>query len=403
MIDSIVVASALLLATATTTSSPSEESLTLERALTMAFEKNPELRALAEDVSIARARLDAVGRLFRENPEIEASAGPRLRSGEDTSIDVEVSLEQPLEVFGQRGLRIDAAEQTLRASELRHKARKNELAFEVRAAFARALAAKRRVALANDIDALAQETLRAADERQRSGAASRIEVNSARVELGRAARDRSESERELAGAEAELGMLLALESVRSVDGDLANAAAREVKATVVTRAEIEAAKYEQRAAALERQSAARDAFPDLRAGATYAREEGANIILGTVAIELPFFERNQVERAIATGRERQAALVLEATEGRVARELELARRRYASAKAATSAYAGDVLRAMEENLSLAAEAYRAGKFDFLQLTLVRRETLDARRGYIESLEALNLAEAELLRAVGGEQ
>jgi outer membrane protein, heavy metal efflux system len=405
VIDPIMVAGAMALAAATgtrTSTSTSLERLTIERALAIAVGRNAEVRSMQAEVAGAVGWLAGDSRWVRENPSISAAIGPRVRMGDgETEIDVEIALEQPIEVFGQRGLRAGAAEQALRALEHRLAARKNELVFEVRSAFARALAAKMRVALAVDGDAVAQDTLRAAEERQRSGAASRIEVNSARVELGRAARDRFEAELALAGAEAELASLLALERLPVVDGDLAAAAARDVAQNEGARAELEAAISERRAAELEEKSAARDAFPELGVGARYAREEGADIVLGTLSIELPVFERNQGERALAESRGRQAAITAEETEQRVAREVELARRRYASAKKATGAYAGEVVRAMEENSSLAAEAYRSGKFDFLQLTLVRRETLDARRGYIESLEALNLAEAELLRAIGG--
>lgn len=400
MIDPIMVASAILLATSTTASALDERRLTLDRALALAIERNLELRVQEQEVAIARGRAEHDARLFRENPQLSAAVGPRF--GGDTTLELEAAIEQPLELFGQRGLRAEAASRSQRAAELRYAARKNELAFSVRSAFARALAAKMHVALAADIRAVAEDTLRAAEERHRSGAASRIEVNSARVELGRSARDSSEADRGLAAAEAELAALLSLEFLPSVDGDLAAAAAREDVAPGKTRrAELDATAREVEAAHLEQQSAERSAYPELRAGARYAREDAANIVLGTLAIELPFFERNQNERAIADGRAQQAALAFEATARGIEREVELARRQYAAAKRATRAYAGEVLKAMEENLSLAAEAYRAGKFDFIQLTLVRRETLDARRGYIESLEALNLAEAELLRAVGG--
>jgi cobalt-zinc-cadmium efflux system outer membrane protein len=59
-----------------------------------------------------------------------------------------------------------------------------------------------------------------------------------------------------------------------------------------------------------------------------------------------------------------------------------------------------VLEALDENVALVNKGYEAGKIDFLQLILIRRETLEARRDYIEALEELNTAEAELDRVVG---
>ena len=72
------------------------------------------------------------------------------------------------------------------------------------------------------------------------------------------------------------------------------------------------------------------------------------------------------------------------------------------AREAARAYEGEVVQAAQENLSLLATAYRAGKIGLFELILIRRDALEARRGHIESVEEVRVAEAEIRRAVGAE-
>jgi cobalt-zinc-cadmium efflux system outer membrane protein len=92
--------------------------------------------------------------------------------------------------------------------------------------------------------------------------------------------------------------------------------------------------------------------------------------------------------------------VVETTQARVQTEVSLARRRYEEAAAAAKLYGGEVKSAVEQNLALGTEAYRAGKIDFLQLMLIRRSAIDAEVAAIESAEELAAAKAELDRATG---
>ena len=54
-------------------------------------------------------------------------------------------------------------------------------------------------------------------------------------------------------------------------------------------------------------------------------------------------------------------------------------------------------------MELGTESYRAGKIDFLQLLLIRRQTLEARNEHINVLEELTAAQAQLDRSTGSYQ
>ena len=169
------------------------------------------------------------------------------------------------------------------------------------------------------------------------------------------------------------------------------------------RADLQAARAELEAARARQRLATREALPSPRLGVTYSREEEAQIVQGTLGLELPLVQRNQAARGVAAARLAQAEQALQTLERAVRMEVRLATERYQTASAAADAYGGGVLAALEENLALVNEAYRAGKVDFFELLVIRREALDARRDYIEALEELNAAGAQLKRAVGSIQ
>ncbi|ATB27291.1 TolC family protein [Melittangium boletus] len=388
-------------------SAPAPLSLTQEEAVTLALERSPRLLSARAEALSAQARLDGASLLAQTNPELQGAVGPRLRDGV-SSLDVTVGVSQRLELFGQRGARREAAAAQLTASEARLETLRVSLAAEVRGAFARLLASEQEWSLADEGQLLAEQALQAAEERQTAGAASRIEVNTARVELGRAAHARVLAERRRTLARGELRLLLGLEPSEAMEakGELRPGMTDPppldalVERALARRADVKAARSELDAARAEVELASREAWPGTRLGASYSQEEGARIVQGTLGIELPVFNRNQAARGVGAARLTQTRGLLEATERLVRTEVGLALERYRTARAAVAVYSEDVLEALQQNLALVNEAYRAGKVDFFQLLLIRRDALDARRGYIEALEELLIAEAQLTRTLG---
>ena len=382
--------------------------LSEKEAVALALERNPDLQALAADVSAAQARLAGASPLLATNPEVSVGVGPRYReSGTITDANVEVA--QRIEIAGQRGLRMQAAEAGIGAAEARLQARKAEVAADARTAFVRVLAAEEQLALARAAFDLARSGLSAAEERKRVGAASQIEINTARVEMGRAVREQLAATRRRASAGAELGLLLGLSSDEDIrpQGTLSAPPLRDgvdlrrlEQQALEGRADLRAARQELTAAGAERSLAGREVAPSPRLGMAFQHEEGANIVLGTIGIDLPLFNRNQTARGTTAARERQAQVALAALERRVSQEIGLAVGRYQAAANAASVYRGEVLAASEQNLALVTEAYRAGKIDFLQLVVLRRSAVEARLGFIEAVEELNAADAQLDRVLG---
>lgn len=402
-----IVAAALLLAAA----GARAQALTSERAVEVALERNGELAALAAEVRAADARLAGARLPLQSNPELSAAAGPR-RTGDDRTTDLEFELSQRLELFGQRGARIEGARAEREAASARLAARRVELAASVREVHARALAAERLVALARDELAVARAAASAAERRFDLGGTSRLEVNTARSEVGRAARAVSVATSRLASARAELRVSLALEpgSELSLEGELplptelqpldvealARAAAEERADVLEARRELQAAEAEQRLSG-------REAFPSAVVGARYSREERADVFLGTLSFEVPLFNRNQAGRGIAAARVARAAAEVAAATRRADQEVRLAAAQLESAVEAARAFDAEAVAGAEENLALSTRAYEAGKIGLADLLLVRRSAVEARRDHIEALQELASAEAQLARAAGSQR
>lgn len=381
--------------------------LGLDDAVRLALEQNVEVRLARSEVEVATARQAGASLLLQNNPELSASAGQRSRRGDRTP-DYTVSIAQPIEIAGQRASRMERATATFRSAEARLTVRRLAVVAEVRQAFARALAAQAELKVADEGVELAKQALNAAEERHRAGDASLIEVNTARIEVGRTSRERVAALQQVQLSMTGMRALLGLEGHENLRlrGGFERLSSAPIFGPEVLerarrqRADLLAARAELEAAEAELSLAERDAFPTPRIGASYSSEEGAQIVQGTLSLDLPLFNRNQEGKGVARERVSQTRLALEALERRVAQEVELALAGRLAAQAALDTVSGDVLRAAESNLELANEGYRAGQLDFLQLLLIRRSTLDARREHIQALEELTRAEAQLALVLG---
>lgn len=386
--------------------------LTVDEAIRLAQSNNPELQQVTADVSAGKARLDGASLLLQHNPTLTAEAGPRDDPSIKQGVEYSFQLLQQVEVAGQRGVRMEAATAALDATDARLRALRVDLTARVRERFGRVLAAQQWVDLATEGLALAQQGLDAVDARFRAGSVPLLELNAARGELGRATREKADAERRRAESLAAFRLLVGLDPSESIDAkgeprpeDALPDGDDLVAEALVNRAELEEARRGVASAEAEAELAARAWIPSPRLGATYRYEGDTNttIVLGVVQVDLPVFNRNQAARGATNARVDQLNAAATATERRVEQEVLTALERVRAARAAAQGYAGDVMKAMQQNTDLVTESYRAGKIDFLQLVVIRRQAIDTQREYIDVLEELNAAEAELGRAVGRAQ
>lgn len=364
--------------------------LSLGDAQRLALEGNPEFLADRQAAAVARGELRQAG-LYRFNPEVEFEAPGSLSAGGLGAYEARVG--QRIEWAGQWGLREDAARAGLaRAShEVRDAARLTAAAAS--AAYYRALAAERRLDVAEEIFALNERLLEAVRAQLRAGEISALDANLAEIEYGRARARVLAARREATTTRLALKRRIGMppgRPVRLVADDLpaapdpASLRADSLVATALARRPDVAA----RSAAVEEfetreRLARREAIPDVNIGAYMDREgvTGERRFGVGIGLPLPFWNRNQGRVAANRARAERAAYALRAAELAVRTEVVDAHRTYVAASEEAHVFERSVLGPARENQRSLERAYEAGKIDLPQLLLLRNQLLDAELGY----------------------
>ena len=386
---------------------PNVAAMTIEEAIAVAVRDNTEVLEAQAETEAARARLSGASLLLRYNPQLRTAGGSR--SGDNgNEVEWAVELSQPVEIAGQRSLRIDAATLGMRRAEARLATVRTQVEAAVRTAFGRAVEARAIAGLARESAGVASESTKAAGEKHEAGSASLIEVNSAQVEQARALREALEAQRQELEGMAELRRLLGLDAADVltleegqadlIAGDGDRQALRQM--AYQQRGDLIEAELALAEAKAEATLAAREAIASPSLGVSYSREEGADVVMGVVSVPLPIFDRNQAARGAAAARVSQSTVALQAARLRVDLDVDLALQRLHTATEAVKSATGAALDAARQNRELAAEGYSSGKLDFVELLVIRREALAAERAAIESRQELHAARAELMRSLG---
>src|SRR5262245_16908940 len=307
--------------------------VTLAEAVERARTANPELRAAAQDVEIARGALVKARYPSQFNPQISGDGAHRSRSGPGgtgSATDYGVGLSQELEVAGQRGARIAEAEQTVARAEAQVRDRERLLDAEVKQAFFAVLVGARRVQLLERIEELDRRVREAAASRATAGETSVIEANLAAIRYGQARKATLDAGAELEVARATLRRLLNLDSSAPLEtvGDLPGTAVRLTTEDAVARAlelrpDLTAAGREVDRIDAERILTRRLAAPNPTIEAFYRREDiEPNRIAGAgLRIPLPIFDRKQGELVTLAARQSQARFQVDAVRRRIEQEV----------------------------------------------------------------------------------
>jgi len=171
--------------------------LTLEQAITLALEKNPDLQTLRLDEESAKGQDEKARLLLINNPTIEGAVSKKEKpeeEGDGTYTNYGFKLSQEFEIAGQRGVRIDVAEKELARVKSQIRDKERVLIGDVKDVFAKALAAKKKNGLAREIVRLNEELLGYTKIKFQAGDVSGLDVNLSEVELSKAKKAVTEAE-----------------------------------------------------------------------------------------------------------------------------------------------------------------------------------------------------------------
>ena len=256
-------------------------SLTLEGAIRLALESNPQLRAAGSQIGSAAGR--AYQSKLWSNPDLELSAEDWPTGGGGfTDAKKLVGVSQTVPFPGKKKLDGKIGSLGVRVSEAEFGLRRVELVRDVKTAFFEVLAAGRLVEVARELVAVSESSAATARKRVQAGAAADQEQLRAEIPLEQARTELAGFEREQEIARQKLAMLLGRPDLKAapVSGALAEtarfvAAERGAGAQWLARhPSVAAARASKERAEAGSRRARLEPYPDVKLGAAGGQEAG---------------------------------------------------------------------------------------------------------------------------------
>lgn len=373
--------------------------LTLNEAWRLAESANPVLRATLASQDAAQGQLQDASALLYNNPQLSTDQTrrrvPQAGLPENRFYERTVGISQTFEIAGQAGHRREAASRELAAVTENIDETRRQIRAEVEQRFSRVLILQRRIDIEREALTAVNDAANAVRKRVAAGEDSRLDGNLATVEAERGRNQLAVLGEQLLQARAELAAALQLpaKSLPEVSGELRTtppeASLDALLAASSQRPLLRALEHREQAArsrlGLERAAVFPDVTVGLSTGQEAPYESREKFTRLTVSIPLPLFRRNAAGIGKASTELTQAEIERQSTERDVLARVRTLWQRLDSLQARVKRLADSVLPALDENRRLSATAYRAGEIGLLQLLLVNRQLLEARRDYLDAV------------------
>jgi len=383
--------------------------LTLADALRAAVSRSPALAAFSWEVRARDAGLLQAGALpnpalATEVEDFAGSGGRRAFRGSQTTL----SFAQLIELGGKRAkrTRVASIERDLAAWD--YEASRLSVLTETTKAFVATLALQERVGLATEVVRIANQSLKTVRATVRAGATSPVEASRAGVAAERAAIERTKVERALEAARAALAAWwgarsAAFDRVAGDLGSLATPPAFEVLAQALAENPDLArwsAELAQREAVLANERALRIPDVTLGVGPRYYADDSSAALVAGFSVPLPLFNRNRGGVLQAEYRLKRAVNEQAAAQVAAQVQLRFAYEALAAASAEVEALRARALPEAEAAYSGAMQAYRTGRFRFVEVLDAQRTLFELRADEIDALASYHGAAADLERLTG---
>ncbi|MBA4280847.1 TolC family protein [Ralstonia sp.] len=385
----------------TTQSSPALQTLSLADALRLAEEAHPALRAKQAQLAAAEgARADASGLLFN-NPQLSVDRTrrdvPQPEQPTEKRREWSTGISQTLEIAGQHGYRRAAAESGLVALRAEIEDVRRQVRVETAQQFYRVLTLQQRIAVEEQALTLFESTAAAVQKRRLAGEDTKLDANVAAVEAERARNQLAQANEQLLDARSELSAKLQLspERLPQASGDVADLSApvpytlEALLALVDARPRLQAlaAREDSARAKLRLEQASR--YPDVTVGVNVGREGPGSarerVTTVSISVPLPLFKRNASGIGQARSELDQAEIERSAAVRDAYTQVRILWAKLDSLHARLQRLQGTVLPALADNQQLSLKSQRAGQIGLLELIIVNRQALDARRDLLEAL------------------
>jgi cobalt-zinc-cadmium efflux system outer membrane protein len=389
--------------------------LTLHDALRLAEESNPALLAALAGIQAAEGQLTDTRGLLWNNPQVSTDQIRRrapLPSGiEQTFPEWTLGFSQTFEIAGQQGYRRQAAELDLAATRENIGEIRRRVRAEVELRFTRVLILQNRIDIEREALEIVENSAAVVRKRVAAGEDSRLDGNLASVEAERGRNQFTVLQEQLIDARSELAASLQLpptnlpEAIGVAEVTPATYTLEFLLAEAANRPQLRSLDFREQAArnrlALERASV----YPDITVGLTRGRDgpgdarERFNML--SLSVPLPLFKRNAAGIGRATTELAQSQIERETAARDIQAQVRTLWLRLDSLRARVKRLSDSVLPSLTENRRLSTASYRAGEIGLLQLLVVNRQLVDARRDYLDALAEFVQTRIALEQAAGG--
>lgn len=378
--------------------------LSLNAAIQLALETNPELRAASARIEVAAGRANQAGAWANPELEIGAEDWPMRRGGGFSDSKRTIGIAQPLPYPGKRSLEKQIGRAGVKLSEAELNWRRTELVREVKIGFFRVLAHERLVEVSADLVAAAESSAAIAKRRVEAGAAAYQEQLRAEVQMEQARTGLADVRRDLAAARQSLAALLGRPAlggaklvgalVEAPDASLIEGSAQD---RLAGHPSLHAAQANLDRAELGGRRARLDPYPDVKVGVAGGRsgETDQSIVQLRLSLPLPLLNRGKGVQQEARANVNVAQAELHAQQQRLNRDWSIAAMRYRTAIEQVENYRARILPKATEALRLVQDGFEQGKFNFIDLIDTQRTTAEVRQAHTHKLLELNVAHAEL--------
>lgn len=381
---------------------------TLDDALAIAEECNPDLAVERQNVDLATAAVWEA-RLY-PNPELQLQVEDwRTQDGLTWSHAKRwAGIGIPVVLGGRIGAATSAAEAERDAAAVEFVWRRRMLQSRVKLAFVELLAARKNLELASETRDIARSFRDATDERFRAQAIPEMELLKASVNFARAESEVSLARKRLAVAERTL--VAAIGKPDLVLPEIAGELPKGFVAPdfVALRAQVESSHPLVEEAVRNREAADRDLdlaraqrVPDLGLQLAAGKDpQDDNIVQAGITLPLGLFNRNQAKIESASIRLEQAQHRIASARNDLELSFDERSRSFLAAEERVQTFERDILPEAQRALEQTSEGYRLGKFAFLDVLDAQRTLAEAKRDYAEGVAQLNVAATDLETLTG---
>jgi cobalt-zinc-cadmium efflux system outer membrane protein len=376
--------------------------LTLQEALDLADKQNLDLAAARRQRAVALAGIQIAKQ--RPNPTANFTA---LRDEPHES----VFFDQPIEIGGKRGHRIDVARQEGALTEVEIATLARQVRRDTREAYYAAAYARAESERLGRLVELAKRLGQIAEERFRTGDVAQLEVIQTGLEISRAEADLEVSRQREKVSRTQLNALLNESAAKSweLTGTLEDRTPTAALQELVSRAfqsnpDLQHLGGEKRVEESRRSLLKAERIPDLVLDAGMDFNSPHDYRYGPrsqVSIGLPLFTRNQGEIAQSMANERVLEAETAATERSVSARVEAGFYNLQAQRTQVKLYRDRLLPVARQLENLAEESYRAGKTNILTAMQAQQDVQSVESSYLQSLEQLQDLYAGLEETVGG--